>query len=210
MYGSLRIKADFHDEVHKFIKAAEEHATTLTKDGGTIICPCKDCKNLIAFQDVTTIREHLIRQGFVSDYTVWIHHGETKVVGDNDDDQEYEAKTLEYMSQFTNELDQQMDRYFDNEQGHDFDNEQGGDDSGGAGNDDEAREGDVDDGDNFDEMFWAFGLEILLKSSKVLQNLDRVTKASKETVYGVEKGCLTHFTLLHFVLELLILKAKYG
>jgi hypothetical protein len=40
--------------------------------------------------------------------------------------------------------------------------------------------------------------------------LERVTKASKETVYGVEKGCPTHWTLLHFVLELLILKAKYG
>jgi hypothetical protein len=29
-------------------------------------------------------------------------------------------------------------------------------------------------------------------------------------VYGVEKGCPIHWTLLHFVLELLILKAKYG
>ena len=37
-----------------------------------------------------------------------------------------------------------------------------------------------------------------------------VTKASKETIYGVEKGCPTHWTLLRFVLELLILKAKYG
>ena len=37
-----------------------------------------------------------------------------------------------------------------------------------------------------------------------------MTKASKETVYGVEKGCPTHWTLLRFVLELLILKAKYG
>jgi hypothetical protein len=29
-------------------------------------------------------------------------------------------------------------------------------------------------------------------------------------MYGVEKGCPTHFTLLRFVLELLILKTKYG
>jgi hypothetical protein len=35
-------------------------------------------------------------------------------------------------------------------------------------------------------------------------------KASKETVYGVEKGCPTHWTVLRFMLELLILKAKYG
>ena len=40
--------------------------------------------------------------------------------------------------------------------------------------------------------------------------MERVTKASKETVYGVEKGCSTHWTLLRFVLELPILKAKYG
>jgi hypothetical protein len=141
---------------------------------------------------------------------VWIHHGETIVVDDNDDDQEDEAETLEYMSQFTNELDQQIDHDFSNEQGGDFDNKLGGDDAGGADNDGEAREGDLDYGDNLDEMLRAFGPEILLKSKKGLENLDRVTKASNETVYGVEKGCLTHFTLLHFVLELLILKAKYG
>jgi hypothetical protein len=37
-----------------------------------------------------------------------------------------------------------------------------------------------------------------------------VKTVSKETLYGVEKGCPTHWTLLRFVLELLILKAKYG
>jgi hypothetical protein len=37
-----------------------------------------------------------------------------------------------------------------------------------------------------------------------------VKAASKATVYGVEKGCPTHWTLLRFVFELLILKAKYG
>ena len=36
MYGSLRFKAGFCEEVDKFIKAAENHATMLTenKDGG--------------------------------------------------------------------------------------------------------------------------------------------------------------------------------
>ena len=49
MYGSLRHDALFRDEVDKFIKAAEKHATTLKENSDTIICPCKDCKNLIAF-----------------------------------------------------------------------------------------------------------------------------------------------------------------
>jgi hypothetical protein len=74
----------------------------------------------------------------------------------------------------------------------------------------EARVGDEDDFDDLEEMIWALGPEILLKSPKDLENLERVTKASKETMYGIEKGCPTHWTLLSFMLELLILKAKYG
>ena len=60
MYGSLRFKAGFCEEVDKFIEAIEKHATTLTKNKDTIICPYKDCKNLIAWTDVTIIRSHLI------------------------------------------------------------------------------------------------------------------------------------------------------
>ena len=93
-------------------------------------------------------------------------------------------------------------------------NEQGGDaggwdgnDEGGANNDGGGRVGDEVD---LEDMIRALGPEILLNSPKGLENLERVTKASKETVYGVEKGCPTHWTLLRFVLELLILKAKYG
>ena len=89
-----------------------------------------------------------------------------------------------------------------------FGNEQGGDaggwdgnDEGGATNDDGARVGDEDD---LEDMIRALGLEILLNSPKGLENLKRVTKASKETVYSVEKGCPTYWT------SLLILKAKYG
>jgi phage FluMu protein Com len=70
--------------------------------------------------------------------------------------------------------------------------------------------GDEDDDDNLEDILWALGPEILQKSPKGLENLERVIKASKETMYGVEKSCLTHWTLLCFVLELLILKAKYG
>jgi hypothetical protein len=59
MYGSLRHDALFHDEVDKFIKAAEKHAVMLKENSDTIICPCKDCKNLIAFRDVSTIKERI-------------------------------------------------------------------------------------------------------------------------------------------------------
>ena len=91
MYGSLRFKAGFREEVDKFIEATEKHATTLTKNKDTIICPCKDCKNRMAWTDVTIIRSHLI---IVEDYIVWIHHGETFIVNDKDEE-EYNNKTLE-------------------------------------------------------------------------------------------------------------------
>ena len=48
------------------------------------------------------------------------------------------------------------------------------------------------DEDDLEDMIRALGPEILLNSSKGLENLERVTKASKETVYGVEKGCPIH------------------
>ena len=64
-----------------------------------------------------------------------------------------------------------------------------------------ARVGDEDDFDDVEEMIQVLGPEILLKSLKGLENLERVTKASKQTVYGVEKGCLTHWTLLHLCLS---------
>ena len=60
MYGLLRFKVGFHEEVDKFIEAVEKHATTLTENKDTIICPCKDCKNRMAWTDVTIIRSYLI------------------------------------------------------------------------------------------------------------------------------------------------------
>ena len=94
MYGALRYKPGFRDEVDKFFEAIENHAKTLKKHKDSIICPCRDCKNHKAFRDVMIIRSHLIMQGFVKDYTVWIHHGE--MVVDAVDPEEDDAKTLGY------------------------------------------------------------------------------------------------------------------
>ena len=104
MYGSLRFKAGFREEVDKFIEATEKHVTMLTENKDTIICPCKDCKNRMAWTDVTIIRSHLIMRGFVEDYTVWIHHGETVIVND-EDKEEYDGETIESLSQYSAELD---------------------------------------------------------------------------------------------------------
>ena len=49
MYGSLRLKADFCEEVDKFIEVVEKHASTLTQNKDTIIYAGSDCKNLLAW-----------------------------------------------------------------------------------------------------------------------------------------------------------------
>ena len=183
MYGSLRFKAGFCEEVNKFIEAAEKHAMTLTENKDTIICLCKDCKNRMTQTDVTIIRSYLIMRGFIEDYTVWIHHGETVVNDENEE--EYDDETIESISQYSVELDARMDFEFSNEQGGDAGGWDGNDESG-ANNDGGACVGDEDD---LEDMIRARGPEILLNSPKGLENLERVTKASKETVYGVEKGC---------------------
>jgi hypothetical protein len=132
------------------------------------------------------------------------------VVGDDDDDQEDDVQTLQYLSQFSGELGAQMHC--------DFGNEQRGDDAsgchrnrhdGGVDNDGREREEDAEDFDNSEEMVRVLGPEILLKK-KGLENLERVKKVSTEIVYGVEKGCPTHWTLLRFVLELLISPLTMG
>ena len=165
MYDSLRFEAPFHEEVDNFIEAAEKHAATLTDNKDTIICPCKDCENMVAFTDSSIIKEHLIRRGFVRNYTVWIHHGETMAVDDDGDVLEDDAETLQYLSQYSDQLAQQMDHDLGNDQGGEIRNEQGGD----FCNDGGAREGDKDDGDNLDEMLRAVGPEILLQ--KIYGNL---------------------------------------
>jgi len=49
--------------------------------------------------------------------------------------------------------------------------------------------------------------ELLLKG---LKNLEGVKKARKERLYPEEQGCEKIWSLLHFLLDILILKAKYG
>ena len=165
MYGLLRFKAGFRKEVDKFIKATEKHATTLIENKDTIICPRKDCKNRMTWINVTVIISHLIMRGFVENYTVWIHHGETIIVND-EDKEEYDNETIESLSQYSAELDARMDLEFGNEQGGDAGGWDGNDE-GGANNDGGAR---VEDEDDLEDMIQALGPEILLKSPKGLEN----------------------------------------
>ncbi|GJY50506.1 transposon protein [Tanacetum coccineum] len=47
--------------------------------GETIIsCPCKECRNIVAFDDPNMIRRHLIEHGIDKNYTCWDLHGEAR------------------------------------------------------------------------------------------------------------------------------------
>ena len=87
---------------------------------------------------------------------MWIHHGETTVIDNDDDDEEDDAETLEYMSQYSEELDVHMNPEFGNEQGGDAGGCDGNDE-GGANNDGGACVGDEDD---LEEMIRVLGPEI--------------------------------------------------
>ena len=115
-----------------------------------------------------------------------------------DVDQREDTGAVDYLAQCVAQLDAEMD-----DGGH----EQGGDggwdgnNKGGANNDGGGCVGDEVDYDNLEEMIRVIGPKILLKSPKGLEKLERVKKSSNETMYGVEKGCPTHWTVLCFVLE---------
>ena len=169
----MKFKAGFREEVDKFIEAAKKHATILKENNDTIICSCKDCKNRMTLTCVTIIISYLIMRGFVEDYTVWIYHGKTVVVND-EDEEEYDDETIESLSQYS-ELDARMDFEFGNEQGGDAGGWDGNDE-GGATNDGGPHVGDENDYDDLEEMIRALGPEILLNSLKGLENLKRVKK----------------------------------
>ena len=85
-------------------------------------------------------------RGFIEDYIVWIHHGETVIVND-EDEEKYDDETIEFLSQYSAELDAQMALEFGNKQGGDAGGWDGNDKSG-ANNDGGIRVGDEDDLEN--------------------------------------------------------------
>ncbi|WVZ83385.1 hypothetical protein U9M48_030543 [Paspalum notatum var. saurae] len=195
MYNWPRMERPYRDEVDKFIEAAKKDA--ITKQVKGICCPCKNYKNTKVWTDPTDIRSHLIIAGFVKDYSVWIHHGEQEGPSDaNVDDN---------------------DTFFDADL--DMLNSDGDEDQDNGGGtyrsipsesiEDLVLNGDSD-ADDLEEMLKHFKTDILYASPKGAGNLKAIKDAARRNVYKKSKDCPPHWTLLRFVLELLILKAKYG
>ncbi|KAF3656663.1 putative flowering time control protein FCA-like isoform X1 [Capsicum annuum] len=75
--GRGAINYRFITGVNNFIQFACSQQNCMS--GNNIRCPCKKCRN-IKYKDVETVRYHLLHDGFVKDYFVWKHQGETDVI----------------------------------------------------------------------------------------------------------------------------------
>src|SRR6266498_5398134 len=78
MYKVLRLEPLYLEKVEVFLEAAQMDARN--KQLAEIKCPCRDCKNFMLFPlaQLSIVRGHLVRQGFMEDYTCWTKHGENK------------------------------------------------------------------------------------------------------------------------------------
>jgi len=74
MYKISRVSNNMAFLVHvkKFVAAAKNHRLCLGQERS--ICPCNSCKNKLLQED-NVVQSHLIRHGFVKDYTVCKYHG---------------------------------------------------------------------------------------------------------------------------------------
>ena len=76
MYKVSRLEPLYLHKVEVFLEAAQKDARN--KQLAEINCPCRDCKNLTLFPlaQLSTVRGHLLRRGFMEDYTCWTKHSE--------------------------------------------------------------------------------------------------------------------------------------
>ncbi|KAL5579995.1 hypothetical protein UlMin_012437 [Ulmus minor] len=96
-----RISAEYVAGVNQFLQIARE---TVDATGCTL-CPCKNCINRVK-RHIGEIRRHLLHQGFLSTYTVWVEHGEV----DHSEEQAHESFADEMEEAFH---DATRDQYFD-------------------------------------------------------------------------------------------------
>jgi hypothetical protein len=66
----------FMQGLELFINAMSAYMEHNVEALGFINCPCRDCKNLKQWDSMELIRGHLLWRGFMSNYMVWMKHGE--------------------------------------------------------------------------------------------------------------------------------------
>ncbi|KAF3614155.1 putative flowering time control protein FCA-like isoform X1 [Capsicum annuum] len=75
--GRGAISSRFITGVNNFILFACSQQNCMSCNN--IRCPCKKCRN-IKYKDFEMVRYHLFHDGFVKDYFVWKHQGETDLI----------------------------------------------------------------------------------------------------------------------------------
>ena len=155
------------------------------------------------FSYTTIIRSHVLISGFVDNYMIWNKHGE-------------EAPPLR-----ENQLDEILQDPEFNILFDDFDDAGGDDEDVGGGYSDGVDGGpidigsddgsdELDDGDSLSQLLRHTKAELLVGSATGIENFETVKKLAEKNIYEGSKGCPKHWTVLHFVLELLTLKAKHS
>nr|GEX09040.1 hypothetical protein [Tanacetum cinerariifolium] len=77
MYGMNISDPKYVNGVQSFLIAAE--SDRVAKGNIEIFCPCSQCKNFVPYDDIKAIEYHLLKYGFVRNYTCWSEHGESLV-----------------------------------------------------------------------------------------------------------------------------------
>ncbi|KAL6630954.1 hypothetical protein ACP70R_028294 [Stipagrostis hirtigluma subsp. patula] len=182
MYCIPRPDISFIREVENFIEAAKKHALIAGRE--EIFCPCVNCKNEVMWPNPNEIRGHLIKRGFIKDYTVWSFHGESSGTTSADPGGHQEASTTHMVE------DGPHGTFGDNGDGVDAD--------------------DDDDGFDLEAMLRHAEPEVVKGTAKGLNNYENLEKSARQLLYDESKGCDKEYTVLRSVLELLKLKASHN
>jgi len=139
----------------------------------------------------------LIQRGFIVDYKVWIHHGEAQLTGNT---------CVNNVNDEVHDADEDDDEDLgDHGMMHEGDLENDNGDPVGVNDDLRAQEEEEHDIDT-EEILHHIEPKVLLGSAKGLEHFETLKKAAKDCMYD---GCGKEWTVLRFVLQLLILKAKF-
>jgi len=84
MYNADRRSQEFMDGVHSLLRAAEAN-----KRDGFMCCPCAVCKNTMEYANSKTLHSHLFKSGFMPNYICWTKHGETRVVMEEGEEEQW-------------------------------------------------------------------------------------------------------------------------
>jgi len=181
MYEIPRTTVEYWIGVEEFIKSAERFKENKGED--SIVCPCRDCKNLFQYYNSEEVKNHLIRRGFVERYTVWAWHGESHG----------ETSTAR-----TNLVEEDISEFIDDEN-----------DIESRDCDVEGRDSDVENeigNDNFDDMFCDVENENINDENDAY---NKFAELKNDCQLPLFPGCKT-FTKLSAVLNLYNLKANNG